>query len=466
MPQQINLEQHWREAIDWLDRDTTAYFLTSVLNMGNPQWDSTIPTACVSVPVDLTDLRNFSFRFNPSFAKTLDVDELAFVAAHETLHIVLNHLALSKTYADKHLFNIAADCVINDWLEDQCFNVPDWVMTGDKQVGFNCARVTVSEVYNALQHRQRQGDDPQAGEPGEGSQNGSEGPQSDPQGDGQKGQSSGGGQGDEQQQEQAPSGGSLVDDHDWIHNSDQRQEGIAEAASDQTAKPSEIESAKADDPGGNGGGMGVNSGGAGRAFQPDATVTLAWEKLLTKVNPDVFKGAQVRSTWHRQPRRLLNSNTRLPERTHVDPTRIGKAHKPAIVVALDTSGSIQQSDVTKFLNLARSIPQQKIKVFPITFTRSARTIDLDNPQYVDGGTEFGCIETHIQQHVVGELKHYPKSVVVITDGCGLFQSNQVEEKNRKNWTWLYTSQHLFSKYADHPQGPNFGDVFDLNDFTN
>lgn len=428
MPTKTDLNNHYHDAIKWCDNETFAYFVTDLLNIGSPVWDTSIPTACVSVPSDTANLSDFQYRFNPDFAAGLEPSTLAFVAAHETLHIVLNHLRLGKTYADPKLFNIAADCVINDYLASQGFDVPDWVMRGEEKVGFDTANATVSEVYTALAQAEAAGDQQDEGEPGDG----------------------------------------LVDDHSWIHNASDQQGDAAEAAGNiadgNGNVPQEVKDTKSDVPGGGGQGFGIENGS--RSYFRDGKVSLRWERLLRRVNPDAFKGAAQRASWVSRPRRIAGMPEAILPDYDTNRNRSGRQNQPAIVIALDTSGSIADDDARRFVNLARSVPKGKIKLFPMTFTTEARDLDLDNPQYVGGGTEFGCIETYIQENVVPKLGHYPKAVVVITDGEATFCSAQVDERNKKSWTWLVTRPgKRFDRYAAYDDGPNFGTVEPLSDYT-
>lgn len=429
-----NSDSKYAEAIRWIDKEAYAYFVTDVLNIGKPIWDNSIPTACVGVPTEDTDLANYEFHFSPSFADTLTVSELAFVAAHETLHIVLNHLSLCQKYEDKQIANIAADCVINDYLAEQGFDVPEWVMRGEKQVGYDTRHSTVSEVYNIL-YRQKQDEnqpDPEAGEAGQGA-------------------------GDEA----APAGGSLVDSHDWIHDATAAQQAAAEAQSGKV--PDDLSDAKADESQGKYASAGV---GKADAFRADNNVTFAWQALIERVNPDAFRTYASKPDWRRQPTRFQATGVRMPDRQ--SSTRLGGfGAQPAIVLALDTSGSINRDDARKFVNLARSIPQDKVRLYPITFTQVWQELDLDEPQYQSGGTDFDCIEDYIQTEVIKELGHYPKSVVVITDGYSSF-SKPVEDKDAWTWLWTQGNERQFGESASayYGNGANFGDYYPLDDFAN
>lgn len=431
-------DQHYHEAMRWVDTETYAHFVTSILNLGKPVWNGAIETACVAV--DPTDNRDFEYHFSPNFALSLPASQLAFVAAHETLHIVLNHLVLSDSYADRNLFNIAADCVINDYLASQGFDVPEWVMTGDRVVGWDAANSTVSAVYAALQNRERiEGQAPEAGEAGDTT----------------------GGAGN----------GSLVDSHEWIHEASDGFKAKAEQASQgqQDNLPQEVKDQKSDTTSG-GFDHSAGSDGSTREFFADGSVSLRWEALIRRINPDAWKRHAPAPSWLRQPPRLIGSNCRLPEYPEVNPNQSGSAEQPALVLALDTSGSIRDGDARRFVNLARSIPANKVKLFPITFTTVARELDLDDPKYRSGGTNFSCIESYIQETVVSELGHYPKAVVVITDGCAYFDPQvMVDPSNRKAWTWLWTTERQFKSYAksvEEGRSCNFGTAEALSDYTN
>lgn len=55
---------------------------------------------------------------NPEFVESLDVDQVTFLLAHETMHVVWQH-ALREGERDHKVWNIAADAVINQLLMEQ-----------------------------------------------------------------------------------------------------------------------------------------------------------------------------------------------------------------------------------------------------------------------------------------------------------------------------------------------------------
>lgn len=425
----IDLKQRYREGVEFLDNNF-AYFLTHVLNIGKPAWTNALPTAAVTVDMDSTNHReDFQFIFSPEFAGRLNVEDFAFVLSHETLHVVLDHLRLCKSFEDKQAFNVAADCVINDYLCSMGFDAPTTVpvLRGEEVVGYDCSNSTVTEVYAAVKKQQQ--DQPQDGEgDGEGQQ-----------GEG-SGQGGGQGQGNGDYGEYAD-GAKALDDHGWLHDSKEKEAQKAQDAAQKAqqqggdSNPQSIEDKKAQDQGNYKGysPTGIADGG----MFSELGIKLRWVELLRKINPFAFKGNKSRADWSRRPRKLAGfPSTRLPSRDQGIKDG-GTLDKPAIVLALDTSGSIGNDTANKFVNLARSIPQNKIKLFPITFTTQTMELDLENPSWNGGGTEFGAIEQYVQNEVRPHIGgKYPKAVVVVTDGYAEFRKATVDEGNKKAWTWL------------------------------
>ena len=453
-----NLDRKYQRSIDYLD-ENFAFFLTHVLNMGDPEWRNDVPTAAVALPKDENDFRNFKYVFNPTFADALSDNDLAFIMAHETMHILLNHLRLHRTFDRPDVFNIAADCVINDYLDSMGLTAPEYVMTGEKNVGYNCANATVGEVYRALMKNPPQQQDGQGQGDGGGGQ-------------GQPGQG-GGGQGDGQPQQPMQGNGQAIDDHSWMEpekqgaSADDREQQekaadrIYEDTKNQEGVPSPMQDTRDDDNsaskyGSPGGGPGSQGPGALMSWAKQKGVGLKWAELLKRINPDVFKsrrGPRPRTSWRVQRRKLNGIAGRYPDvrlPIYEKPSSQTGGETPAIVMALDTSGScISYADT--FITLAKSIPQDRIKLFPCTFTTAYQELDLNDPKYSSGGTHFDCIEQFIEDKVVPQLGHYPKSVVVITDGEASFSNKMPKGEHKDRWLWLLTDGGRY-KYSELPGG--------------
>jgi predicted metal-dependent peptidase len=79
----------------------------------NKEWNNAIPTAGVS-----KHNINYKLVINSEFWDNLPHDHKKGLLWHELLHIVFDHLNLRDEFADKKLFNIAADCELNQYITE------------------------------------------------------------------------------------------------------------------------------------------------------------------------------------------------------------------------------------------------------------------------------------------------------------------------------------------------------------
>ena len=552
------LTRKYGDAIDYLD-ENYAFFLTHVLNIGKPRFTDQLPTAAVALPDKDASPQDFEFLFNENFLDQLDTQSTAFILAHETLHIVLNHLVLARSFVDykaveklqtkrkdegltkdeaeelakqlsyAQIFNIAADCVINDYLKSNGLTptnvevnlsgdpkqpsspLADGLMWGQKMVGHNCANATVTEVFDELLQKiedfmkQNQcqtcggtgkvGQQQSGGQKGDKQQGGQGDQQEDGEGEDQQDGSGGKGEKDDDHQHgdsgqpcpdcngsgQQPGsgiGGSGIeykefDSHDWMHDKPEAKdlknlEDLWDQVKDEA--PDELIDKRDDINYDSAMKMAGDEAGAINEFAVEKGVSLAWIELLKEIDPDLFKGKgplgpPPKASWHQRPRKLgampevMLPVKRVDERRPEDDKTNGK--KPSIVMALDTSGSISRRDAARFIALAQSVPQDKMHLFPCTFTTEYNKLDLDNPRYGSGGTSFSAIERFIQREVIPELGHYPKAVVVITDGYASFDREKVPAGEGDSWFWLLTENGGFSYYGN----SGIGETRNLDDYV-
>jgi hypothetical protein len=451
--QSIDLPEHWQESIDYLD-ENFAFFLTHVLNMGKPEWRYDIKTAAVALPMTGADMNDFSYLFNPVFAALLEPEELAFIEAHETMHVLLNHLRLLEKgkkvgkFKDAHKFNIAADCVINDYLASMALDpgrFREMGCFGPAIVGYDCANATVSEVYLDIPD--------EMGEGGE-----------------QEGGGEAGGQGGLGEYMKGTSKSGATGDHDWMHNpEDAKGQGDAadKIGDDTPGVPQDIDDKKQDDDhkGTPGAGPGSEAG-AMRNFTEQKGVSMKWAELLRKVDPDFFKsgGPRLRPSFHTPRRKMMGVYEKYPTMGTLpvmaeppDP----KGETPSIVMFMDGSGSCSDW-IQNFATLAKSVPPDKIKLIAWSFSTYTTPFDVkeDNPKLASGGTAFSPIEDTIQKEVVPELGHYPKAVVVMTDLEGYFTGNVPAKENQSRWLWLATHGGRYDMRGAH----KFGETISIEEF--
>lgn len=92
--------------------------------MGVPKaFDLNVPTAAVS----LFERQMVKLRINPQFWDSISEPHRYGLVKHEVLHIVLRHLVFLKNYANRAIFNIAADLVVNQFIAPE--QLPDGAVT-------------------------------------------------------------------------------------------------------------------------------------------------------------------------------------------------------------------------------------------------------------------------------------------------------------------------------------------------
>lgn len=526
LPDQKQLKKQYQDAIAYLDTHY-AYFLTHVLHIGRPIWTHAIQTAAVAIQEKEEGLLgkinpwdnksadeegyDFNFMFSPEFASKLTTSGMAFILAHETLHIVLNHLRLSNDFVDRDRmkeldkkrragtrlsksewkemiegsqaagkFNIAADCVINDYLvnagvdDSEFYNNPGNAMynpkfpdgipmlcRGNDKIGEDAAFLTVHDVYERLEEQAEQ---KKQGQKQQGQGGGGQG-----QGEPQDGEGQG-------EPDMDGRGAQALDSHDWMLDpdfADEMADAIDKLNDEIEAAgkmPSDIQDKKDEEDGqqtqaqqnlsksmragSEAGNMNEYMGATG--------AKLGWVKLMKELDPDMFKEPAIApppvAQWHKRPRKLsgMPKNIVLPVREKAKREKESN-EKPAIVLALDVSGSIGPRDADRFIELAKSIPQERIKLFTCTFdTQYKHVPDIVNESrfQIGGGTDFDAIPRFIDDIVKPELKgKYPKAVVIITDGMAPLTLTPNEQEGA-GWFWLISPQDGASSY--YPASKNIG----------
>lgn len=83
------------------------------LIMLNKQWKSSMSTAGVS-----RNGINYQLTINPDFWNNLSEDHKFGLLKHELMHLTFHHITMRNSYDDYKLFNIAADITINQYIDN------------------------------------------------------------------------------------------------------------------------------------------------------------------------------------------------------------------------------------------------------------------------------------------------------------------------------------------------------------
>ena len=352
-------------------------------------------TTCTdAVPTAATD--GINTYFNPEFVQTLDDKELLFVAIHECMHKVYKHLFIWKKLRkeDPLLTNMANDYVINPMIrdldpEERFLCIPRY-KDGPKKgevmclIDDNFEGMDTKQVIDIL--RKENEENPQ-GEGDEGDE-GDEGGDSDP----------------EYSEKIMKRAEDQHDDHNYGEDGDTEEASIELDRAIRQAV--EVAGAGAD--------------GVAREIMKLLAVETPWQDILAEFIKQQVKGGG-QTTWRKYNRRLIGSDIYMPSMLD---ERAG-----SVVVAIDTSGSIPQDILTKFLSelkaIVTDVVPEKLHLMYWGSTVCAEET-YDEMTYANledstkpkggGGTRPACVQERVGDGVKTGAYQNLDAVIVLTDG--------------------------------------------------
>jgi predicted metal-dependent peptidase len=417
------------------------YLAHGVHALMQPRITKAIPTAGVGA----NKFGGVEFFFNPNFIESLTVEELAFVMAHEAMHVLADHIKVRKP--NHMLWNICCDVIVNTWLQHSAnFEIGNELkeMTWDaKKIDYPeyqlLQYISADDLYDELEPQVERvgkmiaeyiekagmaGDmqQPSESQPsqsqGKGKPNetlGGSGQKNDPNSPEAQGKESQGEQGEKSDQyphgeQDESSAGATPDEH-------QGWGSIAESAGETIQR--ELKNNGTFDRAQK---AGKCPAGLARAFE-NIDQDFAWEKHMERFMASVIKRED---TWERPNRRLIAS---FPD-TILPGTKVRYDYQ--ILVYADMSGSIGPDEVARFVSVLKRAPKE-VKINAYSF--DTRIYDWKNWQTEmprgGGGTSFSAVVDHAER--VHEGKY--DGVVVLTDGY----DSEPSPKRAKNWMWVSTA---------------------------
>jgi len=324
--------------------------------------DPTIPTACTNGRDEF---------YSRGFVKQLNDAELRFLVLHEMYHKVFQHLHIWRHLYDEdpQLANVANDHVINIKIKDQFSQDNFATMTGILAQGCYDERfrgMDSAQVYKLL--REERQDD---GDGGSGS---------------------------------LPNGQEPFDIHDWDGAQEMDAEERRELAReiDEAIRQGALVAGK------------MGSGGD-RDLAELLKPQVDWREVLREFVQDTCAGSDY-SSYRRPNRRYLSSGIYMPSGIT---EQVGE-----LVVAIDTSGSIRQRELSAFLTEVKEICDvvhpEAIRIL-YWDTQICRDERYDNSELDDivkstkpaggGGTDVTCVTDYIREHNINA-----QAAIVLTDG--------------------------------------------------
>ena len=380
MVNQLTEEQRLTKAVVSIMGNPKYIYLAGVLMIGERDVvdDPSIPTACTNGRDEF---------YGRVFLSKLNDAELRFLVLHEVYHKLFRHLTTWKHLymQDAHLANVACDYVINLKIVDDNYQDGFATMTGAlakgcydrKYVGMDTA-----QVYNLLRKDQPQG----------GGRSGGDGDPEDGDGTPENGSGS------------LPNGHEPFDAHDW----DGAQEMTADEQRDLAREIDEAvrQGALVAGKMGSGGDRGLEE-----LLEPQVD----WREVLREFVQTTCTGSDY-STYRRPNRRYLSSGIYMPSGVS---EKVGE-----LVVAIDTSGSIQQPEVTAFLSEVKAIcdtvrPDKVRLLYWDTTVCGDETYDTHELETLiqstkikgGGGTDVDCVTEYIREESINA-----QAAIVLTDG--------------------------------------------------
>jgi len=375
MLKQLTEEQRLTKAVVSIMGNAKYTALAGVLMIGNRNVvdDPSVPTACTNGRDEM---------YGREFVKQLNDAELRFLVLHEVYHKLFKHLTTWQHLykQDAMLANMACDYVINLKIVDDNtdrFATMTGVLEGGcydrKYVGMDSA-----QVYNLL----REDQESQGSEQGDGA------------GDGDSGQGSG----------SLPNGQQPFDQHDWDGaqelTADEQRELAREL--DEAVRQGALAAGKM----GSGGDLDLHE-----LLQPQ----INWRETLREFVTSTCAGNDY-STYSRPNRRYLSSGLYMPSGIS---EQVGE-----LVLAIDTSGSIGQRELSAFLTEVKEICDT---VHPDGVrllywdTKVCRDEKYDVHELDDlvqstkpeggGGTDVTCVTDYIRDNNINA-----QAAIVLTDG--------------------------------------------------
>ena len=383
MVNQLTEEQRLTKAVVSIMGNPKYIYLAGVLMIGgrNVVDDPSIPTACTNGRDEF---------YGREFVSKLNDAELRFLVLHEVYHKLFRHLTTWKHLymQDAYLANVSCDYVINLKIVDDNYEDGFATMTGElakgcydrKYVGMDTA-----QVFHLLRKDQPQGGGGRGGIIVIG----------DPEdGDGTPQNGSG----------SLPDGQEPFDAHDW--------EGAQEMTADeQRDLAREIDEAVRQ------GALVAGKMGSGGDRDLEALLEpqVDWREVLREFVQTTCTGSDY-STWRKPKRRLLGQGIYMPS-TYSE--QVGE-----LVVAIDTSGSIRQPEVTAFLSEVKAIcdmvhPDKVRLLYWDTQVCGDETYDTHELETLiqstkikgGGGTDVDCVTEYIREESINA-----QAAIILTDG--------------------------------------------------
>ena len=380
---QLNAEERLSKAIVAIMGSPKYTALAGVLMLGEKTIDEDVPTACTNGRDE---------KYGRAFVDELTDAELRGLVLHENYHKLYSHLTTWRHLydIDPQLSNVACDYVINlkimDDNKDGFATLPEGGLIDEKYRDMDTA-----QVFNILRKEQ---DEQPTGEDGD-----NDSQDNESEGDGEQGDGSTTGS-----QNTAVGQGTGFDEHDWEGAQELSTEEQRELARDidEAIRQGALAAGKM-------GGTGNRDLDA--LLQPQVD----WREVLREFVQTTCAGSDY-STYARPNRRLMSQGIVMPSGIS---EQVGE-----LVIAIDTSGSIGQLELTAFLSEVKGVcdtvkPDKVRLLYWGCSVVGDESYDMHELEQLTtstkpkdgGGTDVRCVTQYMAEEGIK-----PQATIVLTDG--------------------------------------------------
>lgn len=332
-----------------------------------------------------------SIYYNEKYIDGLEDDELVGMMAHLVMHPAMQHHT-RRGHRDVKKWNKACDLAINTPLMEAGFKLPMNLPVDPRHAG-----KSAESIYTVLEEDDSKDDNKD---------------QNQQQPDDQNGNGSGGGDGDQEGDGNSQAPGSVMDAPDPLQDQAEWQMAVKQAA--QAAQM-----------------MGNMPADMARLTQEANRPRYDWRALLMRFAQDQAKNDY---SWKTPNRRYMQQGLYLPE---INDTQMGE-----MVIAIDSSGSINDHILAKFIGAIQGVADQvkprNIKVM-VCDARVHTITDFGRDEPIEGiglkgggGTDFCPVFEAIDENE----EEKPICVMYLTDGYGRFPDQPCEVPT----LWVMTTE--------------------------
>lgn len=443
-------------------------FHSLALSLGVPVEDSGEGvTAFVSFNADE---KQVEFHMNPDFIHPMEDEQIGYLIAHETYHVILSHLqeTMSGEYENVSALTITHECLVNDSVDAVIgLDSPEGGIHGLEQFGTDFSILSTREGYEVVLSAQDGDADDSVSDVSESADGDSGNVASD---------GSGGSEGDSANVVMCS--GVTFSSEDAATLRDVVIKGIieADAYSEDADVPTQIADAFSGIDPSLSGGFSLGKGEGSESLGIVDDINLNWKELLALINPKIMSSGSKpkKTTWNRPRRTAMGvyPDMVLPVMSASSKRDDDGNEVPAVILALDLSYSIPDRFIGGLKSMAVTMPDDLFRKFPVTW--SDTLIEFDESERVCGrsGTEIQLVWEYAKK--IEREQRVTPYVVVITDGVFNMTREMRAEENSyeifQRWFWgriseknrpFYGTILLGDKYT--PRCVNMGHVFDIDD---